>query len=169
MARARRRRRMMRMMPGAFKVGQVVTYQGGSRARGFKPGEQVTVRRVAGGGARYRIQKDNRVSTVAAKYLAEAGMMPKSWTPGVPVEGDVRVDPIKVAKDVVASATVNIPIVAPQQVKLAENPAAILAMFNALLELPASAEAIGGESRRRAWLRMVQAQVMHGQYARQLR
>lgn len=166
MARATRRRgRRSRMMAGAFKRGQVVTYQGAAR-RGLKSGDQVTVRRISGGGQRYRIQHGNRMVSVAARFLT-AGVMPSAPTNAS--GSDVRVDPIRVAKEVVASAMVSVPVTQSIEAKLADSPPAILAMLNALLELPAAGEALGGENRRRAWKRMVETQVMHGQYARQLR
>jgi hypothetical protein len=77
-------------------------------------------------------------------------------------------DPIRAAKEALETATTVVPS-EPQQVKVTESPAAILAMFKALLDLPASADALGGEPRRSAWKKLVEAQVHHGQYARQLR
>lgn len=180
----------MTLKSDLFNVGQKVEYLGGSaRAKGIRKGARGEVLSATvspkRGNAGYRIKWDNGKTTSLSSAMVKAvGGAPRTNSTPKPEkgkqpekaqrvftvpEGPVTEDPIKIAKEIVAAATVNMPVTQTLETKLADSPPAILSMFNALLELPASAEALGNEARRKAWHKMVQSQIMHGQYARQLR
>lgn len=173
----------------SFKKQQTVIYIGGSRSKWLKAGDEVVVKAKFGGGRRFQVRRGDRTTVIAGKYLAAdktTAMRPAAATTttkasknggkngGMVAEPTQRVylttmqDPIKVAKETLANTEVLV-AAEPKKEKLEESPVAILAMFNALLELKAAGVALGGENRRKAWHRMVTQQIQHGELAQQLR